>query len=284
MNLYSNDLLESKTGFAIESLKYHGSINMNDNHYHSHYEILYIQSGKRTLKINNTLEYTLDSQVIALLKPNVLHQTMSAEDVSQTRVLINISQELMSEITDAVSPSLLVCFNTPVLKLQFYEIKMMNYLLTELKDAKKESPFYKELVKINLSKILLLLSEAYLNQTDLKDDIYASQTANSRVDYIIKYLHENFNSDISMKKIADKLYCTETYISRIFKRATGITPYKYLLNIRIVNACRLLRSGSISKSDIAEECGFTSLVSFSRVFKQIQGCSPTEYQKKYKAE
>ena len=284
MNLYSNDLLEDEKDFAIESLKYHGNISMTDNHYHSHYEILYIQSGKRTLKINNALEYTLDSQVIALLKPNVLHQTTSFENPSQTRLLINVSQALMSELTEAFSYDILMCFNTPVLKLQFYDVKMMNYLFTELRDTKEDSPLYKDIVKINLSKILLILSEAYLNQTELKDEVYASQTVNNRVDYIIKYFHENFNSEISMAKIADKLYCTETYISRIFKQVTGITPYKYLLNIRIVNACRLLRSGSISKSDIAEECGFTSLVSFSRAFKQIQGCSPTEYQKSIKVE
>lgn len=273
-----NDLLQNNNHFAIECMHLHKNTNMNNTHYHSHYEILYIQNGKRTLKVNNSLSYDIDSHNIALLRPNTIHQTLSASNTTQTRILINASQDLVNELTQIFSPNIISCFNVPILQLSTYDSGMLNYLFTELLGNTDDSKLYNDTIKINLAKILLHLSNIYQNTLVKDNTLFANPDTRDRVDYCIKYIQENFSAAITMAELAEKLYVSETYLSRIFKKIMGTTPYNYLLNIRIINAKRLLESHCMSVSDVAASCGFNSLMAFSRAFKQIQGCSPKEYQ------
>lgn len=272
------DLLKENLDFAIEKMHYHKNINMSNTHYHSHYELLYISSGTRTLKINNALTYTLNSHNIALLRPNIVHQTLSSETPNQTRILINISEKLLNELTNNFSENIVSCFNTPVISFDNYHSGILNYLFTELLDS-KDSLLYDETVKINLSKILLLLSKLYHNSTFDDDTLFANSNARVLVDYSAKFIQENYASNITIADLAEKLFISETYLERIFKKIMGTTPYNYLLSIRMINAKRLLQSRRMSVSDIATACGFNSLMAFSRAFKKIQNCSPKEYQK-----
>lgn len=283
MNSFNfNDLLEnSSDNFAIERIHYSKTVNMNNTHFHKHYEILYLQYGKRTIQINGLHSYELNQTNIALLRPNVIHQTLSNDASNQTRVLINISQELISQLSQLYSKNIISCFNTPILTLSHYDIGMLNYFFTELLDNKKTNPLYDEKIKINLAKILLHLSEIYFN-THNKDELFLSQATQERIEYVTTYIQEHFYNQFSLFELANKLHISETHLERIFKQAMGINPYKYLLNIRIVNAKRLLESNSMTISEIAIACGFNSLSSFSRAFKQIHGCSPKEYQKNHR--
>lgn len=73
------------------------------------------------------------------------------------------------------------------------------------------------------------------------------------------------------------------YIRKLFKKETGATPYEYLLKERMTLAQQLLTSGITNRfseytvSQIAEACGYSEPLYFSRVFKQYFGVSPTEY-------
>ena len=71
----------------------------------------------------------------------------------------------------------------------------------------------------------------------------------------------------------------EDYIRAQFKRYTGKTPVTFLTEIRINHACYLIEvyKDSLSLSEIAEKCGFTDYVYFSRKFKQVMGMSPKSY-------
>ncbi len=280
-NLHFNDLLSDGSDFAIERMHYSKNVNMNDSHFHRHYEILYIQTGKRNLKVNGSPAFSLSSNSIALLRPNTIHQTLSANDGNQSRILINISHKLISEFVRDYSQDIISCFNAPVLNLSTYHASMLGYFFAELLDNKKDSHFYHEKIKINLLKILLLLSEIYYSTYD-ENNISLNQSVKEYVDYTVEYFQKNFHSQLPMSEIAQKLFISETYLSRIFKQIMGMTPHKYLSNVRIINAKRLLESRTMSVSDVATACGFNNLVSFSRAFKQLQGCSPKEYQMNFK--
>ena len=71
----------------------------------------------------------------------------------------------------------------------------------------------------------------------------------------------------------------EDYIRAQFKRHTGKTPTEFLTRLRISHACFLIDiyRHSVPLSDIAEKCGYTDYVYFSRRFKQLTGLSPREY-------
>ena len=73
------------------------------------------------------------------------------------------------------------------------------------------------------------------------------------------------------------------YVRKLFKSETGVTPREYLLNERMKLARELILSGVTNRyseytvSQIAEACGFSEPLYFSRVFKKFYGVPPTEY-------
>lgn len=89
---------------------------------------------------------------------------------------------------------------------------------------------------------------------------------------------ENFQQDISQKWITDRIHVTPSYLSHTFKKDMGITFTDYLNNIRITKAKRLICSQPIKMYEVAEATGFADYRYFSKVFRDLVGITPTEYQ------
>jgi len=91
--------------------------------------------------------------------------------------------------------------------------------------------------------------------------------------------HRFYDSNINLCELLKKSGYAEDYIRARFKSATGKTPTEFLTNIRIYHACYLIDTykNTLSLSEIAEKCGYTDYVYFSRRFKQITGLSPRDY-------
>ena len=94
----------------------------------------------------------------------------------------------------------------------------------------------------------------------------------------LKYIHENYQEDISMNFLACLANITPQHLCRLFKSAFALRPNEYLNNVRIEKAFHLLKEGH-SVNDIASECGFRDPRYFSTVFRQHTGMTPSEYKK-----
>jgi len=88
-----------------------------------------------------------------------------------------------------------------------------------------------------------------------------------------------YNCNINLSSILAKSGYAEDYIRFQFKKIMGKTPTGFLTQIRINHACYLIDTyrHSLSLSEIAEKCGYTDYVYFSRRFKQITKMSPRKY-------
>lgn len=95
---------------------------------------------------------------------------------------------------------------------------------------------------------------------------------------VMSYIKEHYNmQDLNVSKIADEFQIDVPYLSKSFKKGTGIGPLKYLQMIRIDKAKELLVNTNRNIKDISTEVGFISTVSFTRVFKQYEGITPGAY-------
>ena len=72
---------------------------------------------------------------------------------------------------------------------------------------------------------------------------------------------------------------SRVHFLRMFRAATGYPPHNYLLNLRVERARELLANPTLSLTDIALECGFSSHSHLSRVFRQVLGATPSEYRR-----
>ena len=96
----------------------------------------------------------------------------------------------------------------------------------------------------------------------------------------IEYLHEHYDEDIPIEKLASmEEMCITTY-RKAFKKHTGVSPNEYLINLRINAACRMLSQTNEKISTISQKVGYSDPYYFSRIFTKKLNISPREYRKK----
>ncbi len=104
-------------------------------------------------------------------------------------------------------------------------------------------------------------------------DRSASQVINRIKDYIA----DNLAGDVSLTRLADIVYFNPAYLSRLFKKTTGITIVDYVHELRMKKAIFLLEDTDMKIQDISETVGFTSATNFTRFFRKYAKSTPYEY-------
>ena len=97
---------------------------------------------------------------------------------------------------------------------------------------------------------------------------------------IIHQVTNNFyDSNLNVEELLEKSGYAVDYIRAQFKKYTGRTPVEFLTKVRISHACFLIDryKNNLTLAEVAEKCGYTDYVYFSRRFKQMTGMSPRMY-------
>ena len=100
-----------------------------------------------------------------------------------------------------------------------------------------------------------------------------------RMNKVLDYIRENFTQSITLSAMAELVQMTPSSFSRYFKQKTGQTPMQLVYDLRIAQACQLLRDPEYSLKEICYEAGFNNLVSFHKAFKKIKGTTPRTFRK-----
>lgn len=91
------------------------------------------------------------------------------------------------------------------------------------------------------------------------------------------YLDENYKNDISLLDVAEEMGYSEAYFCKVFKQCFDKSFIMYLSEYRVNKAKELLASGEVSVKDISSEVGYHDSNYFTKVFKRVEGVTPTEY-------
>ena len=94
-----------------------------------------------------------------------------------------------------------------------------------------------------------------------------------------EFLEAGTDPDFSLEKLVEQFHYSKEYLIRSFKKATGITPYRYRLLLRIKHSCYELEKNEKTIAQIALSCGYKEIGSYSKQFKKCYGVSPAEYRK-----
>lgn len=102
-------------------------------------------------------------------------------------------------------------------------------------------------------------------------------------DYVaraVKHITLNYQKDISVKSVADSLFISESYLSRLFKNEVGQTFGDYITYYRMKKACEFLKKPNGKIYEVANLIGYKDQRYFSVIFKKLVGVTPKEFREK----
>ncbi len=245
--------------YFIETVKENKK--MPSMHYHSSYELYYLEAGKRDYFVGDKY-FRVPTGSFVLIPPYKFHRT-GGEYVSRT--LVGFTKEFMLKtFTESALDNILKCFDVFLITPPDEEQESFKNLLKLLAHSQNSTDF-----SLYLG---ILLTELCRSKPET---VYDESTSR-----IIRYINENFAEIHSIEQIANRFYISKFHLCRIFKNTIGLTVIDYLNNIKIKNACKYISYTDKDLNEISKLCGFNSSAYFSKVFKEIMGISPREYRKK----
>lgn len=137
---------------------------------------------------------------------------------------------------------------------------------------------YEQLINMfsNFKEMLAFL-KSVIKQSDLPVQGTITDVRNENLRNILEYVGDYFGEDISIQSISKKFNVNPSYLSQLFKKDTGMTFTDYMTDLRIKNACLLLKNTALSVNEVAEKVGFNDYYYFTRVFKKVTGSTPSQY-------
>lgn len=112
-----------------------------------------------------------------------------------------------------------------------------------------------------------------------KQEEESSPTYDKMIDNVVSEIREHYMEDISLTSLATKYNVSMGRLSEMIKERLQVNFSDYIASLRIQRAKELLRDDSISIQEIAEIVGYNDYFYFTKVFKKVEGISPSKYRK-----
>lgn len=253
--------------------------------------IKYVKKGTEHYRIDNKL-YTVNEGNFLLINGE---KNTTVEIDSKTHVkglCIHLSNELVQGVIASLRAP-----DTPISDLQLSNFFYSDEFL-ENKYSAQQNHLGKKLLQLDRIIESKLLFEDQLNKElyyDLAIALVADQTTVFKELQNIKsvksqtkkdlyrrvlkgkeFIDANFENELSIEQISMFAGMSEFHFFRLFKQIVGLSPYQYILKVRLQKAYRLLSLG-MSVSEVAFQVGFSSIFNFSKSFKKNYGVPPSEY-------
>ncbi|GAA0181295.1 helix-turn-helix domain-containing protein [Clostridium sediminicola] len=253
-------------------------------HAHEYSQLFIITKGKAVHIINNK-QFQVKEGHVYVVNENSTHGFKNAENLEMYNILYN-TEELMKKAGSLkkISGFQALFLIEPFYKSQFkcksrmildyegqkYVVSVLERLLREYKN--KDFGF--EVVFHSLFMLLVAyLSRKYTSSQNAGFD-KAMKMAEA-----VAFLEANYTKEVCLDQLAEKACLSKRQFIRIFKENYSVTPMRYILQMKINNACYLLNNTNKTITEIALDCGFSDSNYFSRQFKKIMNVTPSQYQK-----
>ena len=223
-------------------------------HMHQCFELAIILDGEMTISVNNET-YKVSKGEAVLIFPNQIHSFSSAKSkhalfIFSSKIVQSFSVKYSGMLPDSA------------------RFKPNEHLVSALLELSEPESI------ILLKGLLYSISADFEKQVTFRASY--SDTENLLMQ-IFEFIDRNFRSECSLIDVARALGYDYSYISRFFKKATGISYNSYVNSCRLSHAGYLLKNSNSSILECAEESGYKSLRSFNRNFKEYFSVTPNEY-------
>ena len=258
-------------------------------HWHEELEAAIITEGTALVAAGNT-KYTIGPGDGFLINSGVLHGCWDVDSSGCRFRSLVFHPRLVGGSLDSVFYQK---YMLPLSENQFLNSISFSHRIPWQQEALKsiekawhsctnQPPGFEFGVRAALSELVLLVHSnlpAISHQPGLK-----SMRNGERIKKMLQYIHDNYANELTVGLIAQSAAISESECLRCFRATIGTTPIQYVKQYRIQKAAQLLSAPHGRISDIAAQCGFQDLSYFTKSFRDLKGCAPSEYRDRHCSE
>ena len=236
---------------------------VSDFHKHDFYEINLILSGNIKILLADKTEQGTQNRIV-LTRPGTPHYISCNSDTLYSRLYLLFSEDFVAEYVPEWH-KLVSVFGTTgrIITITEEQTAFCKELIDRLQT---ESDRFRQ-------RLMILYLLSYLGEFAQED---ASETIPHYIMKALTYMEEHYREKIVASDLAKALFVSRTTLMTDFKKHTGTTLNRYLVNCRLKQTIKLLRQG-IPEYEVAEKCGFSDSCSLIRCFKKQFGMTPRQY-------
>ena len=244
----------------ISCIKYRNLKNIS--HYHSDYELVYINEGRATVFINENI-FNIEADECIFIHSHDIHYIQSDENT-----VITVLKAENDYFKDVFASRRLL---SPLINKRLDVETFLNSVYSEINSQMDHSDIMADSISTQFF-IMLFRSE----QTSIGENISSKKLHMPQLYREICAKISNEYDTITFAEAAKYLHFSEPYFSKIFHRLFGMTFTQYLNTVRIAAAIEKLKTGNLSVTEVSASCGFNTIRNFNRVFKNFTGYTPGE--------
>jgi AraC-like DNA-binding protein len=246
-------------------------------HHHDFYECYLFISGDVTYLIEGKT-FCLEPGDVVLINSKELHQAIiNSKDVVYERIVLWLNRSFLKDLSTKET-NLSLCFESlnrnNVLRADFEVKQNIRLLLNKLISLESYKGIGRELLyKSYITELLVHINNiAFNDKVRLDVDIKNSNL----IDGIIEYINNHIEEDITVDEISECFYLSKFHLSREFKKHTGTTLHRYIVQKKLIEAKELILKETPITS-VYKQCGFGDYSNFFRAFKNEYGVTPKQF-------
>ncbi|MBE6089637.1 MAG: helix-turn-helix domain-containing protein [Clostridium beijerinckii] len=246
-------------------------------HNHDFYEFYLYLSGDVTYLIEGK-SYNLKSGDIVLINTRELHRAViNSMKVPYERIVLWINKSFLHELSTPET-DLTQCFEniekSNVIRADFQIQQNVRAQLSKLLELENYKGLGKDLLyKAYIIELIIQLNNLVLSH---KSDFDIDVTKSSLIDGIVEYINNHINEELTIDELSKEFYLSKFHLSREFKKYTGTTIHRYIVQKKLIQAKELILKNYPINS-VYKQSGFGDYSNFFRAFKNEYSISPKQF-------
>ena len=244
-------------------------------HSHAEYVVSHYLSGRSQCFIRSIGLVEFQQGETALLNPEEMHQDYESGK-ARDYLMLSITKEVFQSLATSLGQVREVPF-FPSPKLE--PSRPVKRIFEDLIPEVDNHWFGREVVLRSLVNELAVHLVRRFTPSATQSYQYTLEQTKARYQArkAIQYLDDTYSKPFNLDELAAASELSKYHLSRVFKRATGLTPHTYAQMLRVERAKRLLTSTKTPISEIADHLGFSHQSHLTNVFKKLTGTTPNAY-------
>lgn len=251
-------------------------------HIHSWIEVLFCESGRQEVQLNNETHLLCAGELL-VVSPGVIHAAQAIDNGENRYIVISFRPEQL--YSAGISPAefrylLPITLENHHAQRHFTREALQHgqaaWLARRICAEYEQRAFgYTMAVRLYVGELFLWLLRYWYRQGvsvpfDAQD--HAQQLLPA-----LDHMHDHYQDDISVRALARRCGMSYSYFSRLFCRFAGQSAVQYLRLVRLAHARTMLAETSLPITEIAQRTGFSTSSYFIEQFRKAEGISPHQY-------